>query len=281
MTIAYRRRKGQVLEFCIVLLTLLIVVPLFSLLFYVTVRGLKVMSVDFFTQLPKSVGSAHTGLGNAIAGSLLLLALSCGMGVPIGLFAGIYLAEYGKNRYGRVIRFLTEVFSGLPSIVMGVTVYGLIVVRQHHFSGFAGGVALALLMIPWMTIATQEMLQTVPRAQREGALALGIPHWKMLLHIVLKEALPGLITGGLLSVARVIGETAPLLFTALNSRYFPSSLFREMASLPVSIYTYAIQPYKDRQELAWGGAFVLLLFIALLSLGVRLVSHTGYSSRRQ
>lgn len=281
MTLAYRQRKGKVMELCMVFLTFLVFVPLVSLLFYVIVRGLKVMSVDFFTQPPRSVGSEHTGLGNAIVGSLIMLALSSGMGIPIGILAGIYLAEYGKNRYGRAIRFLTEVFSGLPSIVMGVTVYGLIVIRQQHFSGFAGGVALALLMIPWMTIATQEMLQTVPRELREGALALGIPYRKVLLHIVLKVARPGLITGGLLSVARVIGETAPLLFTALNSRYFPSSLFREMASLPVSIYTYAIQPYKDRQELAWGGAFVLLLFIAFFSTCVRLVSRTGFQVRRE
>lgn len=275
-----RRWTGRALEGVTFLMTLILIVPLFSLLIYVTLRGISAVDVDFFTQLPGSAGSERVGLGNAIVGSLILLALASGIGIPTGILTGIYLAEYGNNRFARLVRFLSEVFSGIPSIVIGVFIYTLLVIRMGHFSAVAGGTALGIMMIPWITIATDEMLRTVPRDLRDAALALGVPYWYMVITVVLPVARAGLITGVLLGIARVVGETAPLLFTALNSRYWPTSLYEQIASLPVYIFTYAIQPFEDRQNLAWGGAFTLLAMILLLNIFARWAVSGRRAGRR-
>ncbi len=251
--------------------TLLALVPLVSVLYYVTVRGIGGVSLDFFTELPKPVGEKGGGMGNAIVGTLELVALACLFGIPPGVLAGVYLAEYGSSKFGRFVRFSADVMSGIPSITVGLFVYALVVMKAKHFSAYAGGFALAVLMLPTVTRSTEELLKLVPESLREAGLGLGVPQWRVTLRVMLRTALPGIATGIMLAVARVAGETAPLLFTAFSNRFWARGMNEPTASLPVQIFTYAVSPYEDWHEQAWAAALVLVMLVLLLNILARLL----------
>jgi phosphate transport system permease protein len=249
----------------------LALVPLASVTWLVVSRGLHSLSWAFFTKLPAPVGEVGGGVGNAIVGTLYMVGLASLVGLPLGIGAGVFLAERGDGKLGHAVRFTAEVLAGVPSIVIGVVAYGLIVVPMHHFSALAGAMALAILMIPTLARATEEMVRLVPRPLREASLALGVPAWRTSLSVVLRTALGGLVNAALLSIARAAGETAPLLFTALNNQYWNLDVRQPTASLTVQIYNYAISPYEDWHAKAWGAALCLLLLIGGLSLLAHLV----------
>ena len=246
-------------------------IPLVLVVAYVARQGFVRLDLAFFTGLPKPVGEVGGGMANAIVGTLELVALACAMGVPVGILAGVALAEYGSSAFGKIVRFSADVLSGVPSIVVGLFVYALIVVRQRHFSAVAGGVALAVIMLPTVTRTTEELLKLVPDSLREAALALGVPRWRTTLSVVLRTAAPGIATGVMLAVARVAGETAPLLFTAFNNRFWASALGEPTASLPVQVFTYAVSPYDDWRQQAWTGALVLVALVLVLNVFARVV----------
>lgn len=255
------------------------VIPLGLVLWYVTAHGIGGINLDFFTELPKPVGEKGGGMGNAVIGTLELVGIACLFGVPPGVLAGIYLSEYGERRFGQVVRFAADVLSGVPSITVGIFVYSLVILRTKQFSAWAGGLALAILMLPTVTRTTEELLRLVPAALREAALGLGVPNYRTTLSVVLRTALPGIATGIMLAVARVAGETAPLLFTAFNNRFWSHSANEPTASLPVQIFTYAVSPYEDWHRQAWAAAFVLVLLVLVLNLSARiLVRHRVRSS---
>ena len=247
-------------------------VPLASVLWLVVAKGAHSLSLAFFTKLPLPVGEVGGGVGNGIVGTLYMVALASCFGLPLGVGAGIFLAERGDGPLGKAVRFTAEVLAGVPSIVVGVVAYGLIVVPMHGFSALAGAVALAILMIPTLARATEEMIRLVPRSLREASLALGVPAWRTSLSVVLRTALGGLINAALLAIARAAGETAPLLFTALNNQYWNVHPLQPTASLTVQIYNYAISPYEDWHDKAWGAALCLLLVIGTLSLVAKLTT---------
>lgn len=250
-------------------------VPLVSILVYVVSRGLPGLSLSFFTELPAPVGEPNGGLGNAVLGSMMLIGIATLMGLPIGVLAGVYLAEVGTGRLASAIRFVADVLGGLPSITIGVFVYALVVVPMRRFSALAGGAALAIVMIPTVTRATEELLRMVPGHLREAALALGVPAWRATLFVVLRTAAPGIATGAMLAVARIAGETAPLLFTAFNNRFWSVYLDRPVASLPVQILTYATSPYEEWQAQAWTGALVLVAMVLALNFTARFAASRG------
>ena len=259
-----------------ILATLLVVAPLFAIFGYLIYKGASSLNLAFFTQIPKPEGEVGGGMANAIVGSGVLLAIASCLGVPIGIGGGIYLAEFGRGtRLANAIRFTADVLNGVPSIVMGIAVYALIVFREKHFSAFSGGVALGIMMIPTVTRTTEEMLLMVPNSIREAALGLGVPNWRSVLSITLKTASPGVITGCMLAFARVAGETAPLLFTALGNQFWSVSLNQPIAALPLQIYIYALSPYDDLHRLAWGGALVLIVLIVFAVSLVRYVASRG------
>lgn len=258
------------------LATVLVVAPLVAIFVYLVYRGASSLSLDFFTKVPKPVGEAGGGMANAIVGSAILLAIGSLIGVPIGIAGGIFLAEFGRGtKLANAIRFTADVLNGVPSIVMGIAIYSLIVVPQGHFSAFSGGVALGVMMIPTVCRTTEEMLLMVPHAVREAALALGVPNWRSVLAITVKTASPGIITGCMLAFARVAGETAPLIFTAFGNAFWSSNLNQPIAALPLQIYVYALSPYDDWHRLAWAGALVLILLIVLAVSLVRYVTSRG------
>jgi phosphate transport system permease protein len=259
-----------------VLSTLLVVAPLVAIFAYLVYKGASSLNMDFFTQLPAPPGEAGGGMGNAILGSGILLAIASLIGVPIGIGGGIFLAEFGRGtKLAEAVRFTADVLNGVPSIMMGMAVYGLIVTPQMPFSALAGGVALGIMMIPTVCRTTEEMLLMVPHAVREAALALGVPNWRSVLSITVKTASPGIITGCMLAFARVAGETAPLIFTAFGNAFWSTSLTRPIAALPLQIYVYALSPYDDWHRQAWAGALVLIvLIVAAVSL-VRFVASRG------
>lgn len=233
-------------------------------------KGLPGIDLAFFTRLPTPPGETGGGLANALGGTLLLTGIAVGIGVPVGLLAGIYLAEFGRDGWvARSVRFFSDVLMGAPSIVIGVFVYGLLVRPTGKFSGLAGAVALAVLMLPIVTRTTDEMLRLVPGSMREAALALGAPAWKMVTRVSLKAALPGITTGIMLAIARVSGETAPLLFTALNSPYWSLNPLEPVATLNVTMFNYAMSPYHDWQQLAWSAALVITTGVLLLTITAR------------
>jgi phosphate transport system permease protein len=259
-----------------ILATALVVAPLVAIFGYLIYKGASSLNLAFFTEIPKPEGEVGGGMANAIVGSGVLLAVASLLGVPIGIGGGIYLAEYGRGtRLANAIRFTADVLNGVPSIVMGIAAYSLVVVPMHHYSAFAGGVALGIMMIPTVTRTTEEMLLMVPNSIREAALGLGVPSWRSVLSITLKTASPGVITGCMLAFARVAGETAPLIFTALGNQFWSVSLNREIAALPLQIYIYAISPYDDQHRLAWAGALVLIALIVLAVSLVRYVAGRG------
>ena len=245
-----------------------VVSVLIVILGYIAWRGLSSISLQFLIGKPEPIGEGG-GIGNAIVGSLVLLGLASGIGMPFGIAAGIYLAEFGDNWFGNTVRFVTDTLTGVPSIVVGVFVYALIVLPQQHFSTIAGAVALALIMVPIVTRTTEEMIRLVPTSLREGALALGAPQWRVTLGVVLPAAASGVATGAMLAIARVSGETAPLLFTAFGSRYFFEGLDQPIASLTVQIYNYAISPYDEWHAMAWAATLVLMTLILGINIVVR------------
>jgi phosphate transport system permease protein len=252
-----------------------VLIPLAAIFGYLVYRGIGSLDWAFFTQIPKPVGEVGGGMANAIVGSGILLGMGSLIGVPLGIGAGIYLAEFGRGRFGDLVRFTADVLNGVPSIVMGISVYALIVVRQKHFSGFAGAVALGIMMIPTITRATEEMLLMVPQTLREAALALGVPKWRTTLSITLKTANAGVITGIMLAFARVAGETAPLLFTAFGNSFWNLDPRQPTAALPLQIFTYAISPFEDWHRKAWAGALVLVTLIVIAVSLVRYVAGRG------
>jgi phosphate transport system permease protein len=259
-----------------ILATLLVVAPLFAIFGYLIYKGASSLNLAFFTQIPKPEGEVGGGMANAIVGSGVLLAIASLIGVPIGIGGGIYLAEFGRGtRLANAVRFTADVLNGVPSIVMGIAIYALIVSPQKHFSAFSGGVALGIMMIPTVTRTTEEMLLMVPNSIREAGLGLGVPAWRSVLSITLKTASPGVITGCMLAFARVAGETAPLLFTALGNQFWSVDLNQPIAALPLQIYIYAISPYDDQHRLAWAGALVLIALIVLAVSLVRYVASRG------
>lgn len=266
-----------------ILATCLVIAPLVAIFVYLILRGYSSLNFAFFTQIPKPVGESGGGMANAIVGSGILLALASAIGVPLGIGGGIYLAEFGQGtKLANSIRFTADVLNGVPSIVMGVAAYALIV-SPHvswlpflgHFSAFSGGVALGIMMIPTICRTTEEMLLMVPHAIREAALGLGVPNWRSVLSITVKTASPGIITGCMLAFARVAGETAPLIFTALGNVFWSTSLNEPIAALPLQIYVYAISPYDEWHRLAWAGALVLIVLIVLAVSLVRYVTSRG------
>ncbi len=259
-----------------VLSTILVVTPLVVIFIYLLYKGASSLNFDFFTKIPKPVGETGGGMANAIVGSALLLAVGSALGVPIGIAAGIFLAEFGRGgKLANLVRFTADVLNGVPSIVMGISVYSLIVLPQKHFSAFAGGVALGIMMIPTITRTTEEMLLMVPHAIREAALGLGVPNWRSVLSITLRTASPGVITGCMLAFARVAGETAPLLFTAFGNQFWSANLNQPIAALPLQIYVYALSPYDEWHRLAWAGALVLIVLIVVSVSLVRFVTTRG------
>ncbi len=259
-----------------VLSTVLVLVPLVAILGYLIYKGASSLNLAFFTHVPAPVGEPGGGMANAIAGSGVILGIASLIGVPVGIAAGVYLAEYGRGRMlGNLVRFTADVLNGVPSIVMGIAIYALVVAKQQHFSGFAGGVALAIMMIPTITRTTEEMLATVPHAVREAALGLGIPKWRTVISVSLRTASPGIITGCMLAFARVAGETAPLLFTAFGNQFWSFNLNQPIAALPLQIYVYAISPYDEWHRLAWAGALVLIVMIMAAVTLVRIFANRG------
>ncbi|MDQ1590427.1 MAG: phosphate transport system permease protein [Pyrinomonadaceae bacterium] len=244
------------------------VAVLVLILGYIAYRGLGAISFQFLIETPKPVGEGG-GIGNAILGTLILLAMACVVGMPFGIATGIYLAEYGAGRFASLVRFLTDTLTGIPSILVGVFVYTIIVLPMKQFSAMAGGVALAMIMIPIVARTTEEMIRLVPASLREGALALGAPQWRVTTGVVLPAAASGIVTGAMLAVARVSGETAPLLFTAFGSRFFNVYLDQPMASLTVQIYNYAISPYDEWHAQAWAATLILMTLILVINITVR------------
>jgi phosphate transport system permease protein len=278
---AYKRRKlaDVFVRFACVAAAVIALIPLVSVLYYVTARGIGGINLDFFTELPKPVGEAGGGMANAIVGTLKLVFLACAIGIPPGVLAGVYLAEFGYSRFGKLVRFSADVLSGVPSITVGIFVYSLVVLQTKQFSALAGGIALAVLMLPTVTRTTEELLKLVPESLREAALGLGLPKWRVTLRVMLRTAAPGIATGVMLAIARVAGETAPLLFTSFNNRFWGSGLNEPTASLPVNIYTYAVSPYEEWHRQAWAAALVLLLLVLLLNISARLLVRNKVSVR--
>jgi phosphate transport system permease protein len=259
-----------------ILATILVILPLVAIFVYLLYKGASSLNLAFFTKMPKPPGELGGGMANAIVGSGVLLGVASVIGVPVGIGAAIFLSEFGRGtKLANAVRFTADVLNGVPSIVMGIAGYALVVVPTGHFSAFAGGVTLGIMMIPTITRTSEEMLLMVPNAVREAALGLGVPNWRSVLSITVKTASPGIITGCMLAFSRVAGETAPLLFTALGNSFWSTSLNREIAALPLQIYVYAQGPYDDWHRMAWGGALVLIVMIVLAVSLVRYVTSRG------
>jgi len=255
--------------------TILVMAPLIAIFAYLLFKGASSLNLAFFTQIPKPVGEVGGGMANSILGSGILLAIASLMGVPIGIAGGIYVAEFGRNkRLANMVRFTADVLNGVPSIVMGIAIYTLLVAGRGY-SAVSGGVALGIMMIPTITRTTEEMLLMVPLNVREAALGLGVPNWRSVLSITLRTASPGVITGCMLAFARVAGETAPLLFTAFGNQYWSTSLTQPIAALPLQIFVYALSPYDEWHRLAWAGALVLIVLIVVSVALVRYVAGRG------
>jgi phosphate transport system permease protein len=276
LEISWRRRIADYVATGFAVLTVVLVLaPLVAIFGYLVYKGVGSINWAFLTKTPMPPGEVGGGMANAVAGSVLILAIASLLGVPLGIGAGIYLAEYGRNRFGDSIRFVSDVLNGVPSIVIGIVAYAIVALRQKHFSALAGGVALAIMMVPTITRTTEEMLLLVPNVLREAAYGLGVPRWRTTLSIVLRTATSGIITGVMLAFARVAGETAPLLFTAFGNQFWNWRLDQPTAALPLQIFTYAISPYDDWHRQAWAGALVLIILIVSSVAAVRYVVRRG------
>ncbi len=269
----WRKAKSGLASALAFISALLVIAPLALVFFYLLKSGASSVNWNFFVHLPAPVGEKGGGMANAIVGSGELLGLAALIGIPIGVLGGVYLAEYGSNRANAWLRFIADVLNGVPSITWGVVVYGLVVITFRSFSAYAGGLALGLMMIPLIMRTTEEVLLLVPNGYREAALALGVSRWKTIVHIVMKTASKGIITGILLALARVAGETAPLLFTAFGNRFWNRNLAEPIAALPLQIFSYAISPYDDWHRQAWAGALVLVVGIFFINMIVRLLTR--------
>ena len=259
-----------------ILSTIVVIAPLVAILVYLIYKGTSSLNLAFFTKVPAPVGEPGGGMANAIVGSGIVLALASVLGIPVGIAAGVYLGEFGRGKLlAGAVRFTADVLNGVPSIVMGIAAYALIVVEQKHFSAFSGGAALAIMMVPTITRTTEEMLATVPHAIREAAYGLGVPKWRTVLSVTLKTASPGIITGCMLAFARVAGETAPLLFTAFGNQFWSFKLNEPIAALPLQIYIYALSPYDEWHRLAWAGSLVLIVLIMASVTLVRIYANRG------
>ena len=258
-----------------VLTVVLVLLPLGAIFAYLIYKGIGSINLAFLTQTPKPVGEPGGGMANAIVGSMTILTIASLLGVPMGIGAGVYLAEYGRNRYGDTVRFVSDVLNGVPSIVIGIVAYALVVLRQKHFSALAGGVALAIMMIPTIARTTEQMLLLVPQAIREAAFGLGVSRWRTTLSITLRTATSGIITGVMLAFARVAGETAPLLFTAFGNQFWNLDANQPTAALPLQIFTYAISPFDEWHRQAWAGALVLIILIVAAVSAVRIAVRRG------
>jgi phosphate transport system permease protein len=273
-----RRLIGRLMVGLMLGAVVVALLPLFFILLDLVVKGAGSLSVDFFTRTPAPAGETGGGVAHAIVGTLIIVGTASLMGLPLGIAAGIYCAEFPGSRLTWVTRFVADVMNGVPSIVVGVFAWAWIVATQKHFSALAGSAALAMLMIPMVLRTTEEMLKLVPNSLREAALALGYPRWRTSLAVVVRTTLPGIVTGSLLAIARIAGETAPLLFTALGSQYLSFDLDQPMAALPLTVFTYATGPYEEWHRYAWAAALVLILLVFVLSLGARLAIRRGFTA---
>jgi len=271
----WRRGVNSFVTFAAAAAVVLVLLPLGAVFGYLVYKGIGSINWAFLTQTPKPVGEVGGGMANAIAGSAFILLIASVIGVPVGIGAGIYLAEYGRNQLGNIIRFTADVLNGVPSIVIGIVAYGIVVLSQGHFSALAGGVALAIMMIPTITRTTEEMLLLVPNAVREAAYGLGVSRWRTTLSITLRTATSGVITGVMLAFARVAGETAPLLFTAFGNQYWNWKINQPTAALSLQIFTYAISPFDEWHRQAWAGALILIVLIVFAVSAVRIVAGRG------
>ena len=267
----YRKFKNTLFLVLTLAAALAVLIPLFMIIQFVLVQGASSLSLSFFTELPKPVGEAGGGMRHAILGTMYIVALGALIAIPIGVTCGIYLSEFSKSKLSKTLKMTVDLMSGIPSIVIGIFAYLIVVVPLKSFSALAGGIALSIIMLPIIIKTSEEILKLVPNHIREAGLALGLPHWKVILFIILKGSISNLLTGMILAISRAAGETAPLLFTAFGNMYFSHSLNEPMASLPVQIYTYAISPYKDWQKQAWAGAFVLMVLILTMNLFARFI----------
>ena len=260
------------------LAAILATLPLVLILVHLIRKGASSLSLSFFTSMPKPVGEAGGGMANAIVGTLILIVIASAIGLPVGIGAGIYLSEKRRTPLAHTVRFLSDVLNGLPSIVMGIFAWEFLVRPVGHFSALAGGAALGAMMIPLVTRTTEEMLRVVPISLREAALALGYPRWRTSISVVLRTALAGIATGALVAVARVAGETAPLLFTAFGNQFWSTSLREPIAALPLQIFTYAISPYDEWHAQAWAGALVLISIVLIISLAARFATRSRFGA---
>ena len=278
---ASRLARRRILSLVMVALTCIAaaiaVVPLVVILLHLFKQGASALSMDFFTKMPKPPGETGGGMANAIMGTLILLGLASAIGLPVGIGAGLYLAEQRGTRFASLVRFLADVLNGLPSIVMGIFAWQFLVRPFGHFSALAGGAALGAMMIPLVTRTTEEMVRTVPQSLREAALALGYPRWRTSMQIVLRTALGGIVTGVLVAVARIAGETAPLLFTAIGNNFWSTRITQPISALPLQIFTYATGPYDEWHALAWAGALVLIALVLVISLIARVVTRARHA----
>ncbi|MBI1747430.1 MAG: phosphate ABC transporter permease PstA [Acidobacteria bacterium] len=274
--VLYRKWLDRMMLGMTTLCALIAIAVLLLILGYIAIRGASVLNWNLLTQLPKPIGETGGGIGNAIAGTLILIGLACLVGLPVGIFSGIYLAEFGHGRFGSTLRFLTDVLTGVPSIVIGIFAYTLLVLPMRRFSALAGGFALGVIMIPVVTRTTEEMMKLVPSTLREAALALGAPEWRAILGVVVRSAGTGIATGVMLAIARIAGETAPLLFTALGSRFWPRAIDEPAPALTLQIFNYATGPYEEWHRLAWAGTFVLVALILIINISVRWLTRNPY-----
>ena len=270
-----RRLVDHAMTGVALLTVVLVLLPLGAIFAYLIYKGAGSINWAFLTQTPKPVGEPGGGMANAIVGSMVILGIASSIGVPLGIGAGIYLSEYGRNRFGDIVRFVSDVLNGVPSIVIGIVAYGLVVLRQRHFSALAGGVALAIMMVPTIARTTEQMLLLVPQAMREAAYGLGIPQWRTTLSITLRTATSGVITGVMLAFARVAGETAPLLFTAFGNQFWNWKSDQPTAALSLQIFSYAISPFDEWHRQAWAGALVLIVLIVTAVSAVRIAVRRG------
>jgi phosphate transport system permease protein len=268
-SVSFRKTKNHLMTAVMFAATAAVIIPLGFIFFHIVKMGLSSLSLDFFTQIPKPTGEAGGGMANGMAGSMVMIGMASLIGLPIGIFGAIYLVEYGGSKVSTTVRFAADVLSGTPSIITGMVAYTLLVVPMKGFSALAGSVALAMIMIPIVLRTTEEQLKMVPGSLREASLALGVPLWRTSLKVTLRSAMSGVLTGVLLAVARVAGETAPLLFTALGNQFWGKKVTEPMAAIPLQIFNFAIAPYEDWHRLAWAGALVLVTVMFCLSLTAR------------
>jgi phosphate transport system permease protein len=271
--IVHRNKKNKIFKGIIIAGTIISTLPLLLILFYIFKQGITAINWDFFTNLPKPVGETGGGVANALVGSILILLVSCLLAIPVGIIIGIYLSEVAKSRLAYYCRLSVDVLQGIPSIVIGIIIYEWIVRPMGGFSAFSGSVALALMMLPSIIKSTEETLKLLPESLKEASLALGVPYYKTILKIIVPTGISGIMTGVILSIARVIGETAPLLFTAFGNPFMNTNIFKPMSSLPLIIFNYATSPYNDWHQLAWGASMLLILMILILNIITKIVQR--------